>query len=188
VWRSDGGYQVSVDRNLVRALLAAWKHPEFRSGLRHLIDLDEVGDLLAALAVEGHDRKVELRALDLLRSALDTDDIRRAAMLLVEKHDIRRHLAAGITDALADRRDLAASIAASLEDAGLRQELRAALESPRFRRPLWTVVDRRDRGRWALLWPAIALLITDRHARRLVRTARRHGVLRELRRRTSGSR
>ena len=66
-----------MDRNLVRALLAAWGHPEFRSGLRHLIDLDEVGDLLAALAVEGHDREVELRALELLRSALDSDEIRR---------------------------------------------------------------------------------------------------------------
>lgn len=178
-----GGYHVAVDRNLVRALLAAWGHPEFRSGLRHLIDLDEVGDLLAALAVEGHGREVELRALELLRSALDSDEIRRAALLLVETGDIRRHLAAGITEALADRPDLARSITALLEDPTARQELRAALESQRFRRLLWTIVDRRDDGRWALLWPAIALLTTDRHARRLVRVARRHGVLRGLRRR-----
>ena len=178
-----GGYHVAVDRNLVRALLAAWGHPEFRSGLRHVIDLDEVGDLLAALAVEGHGREVELRALELLRSALDSDEIRRAALLLVETGDIRRHLAAGITEALVDRPDLARSITAVLEDPTARQELRAALESQRFRRLLWTIVDRRDDGRWALLWPAIALLATDRHARRLVRSARRHGVLRGLRRR-----
>lgn len=58
-----------MDRHFVKALLFAWDPPEFRAGLQHLIDLDEVTSLLAALS-DDHDQQVELRAMDLLRSGV----------------------------------------------------------------------------------------------------------------------
>lgn len=78
-----------MDRHFVKALLFAWDRPEFRAGLRHLIDLDEVPGLLSALCVDEHDHEVERRAMDLLRSGLDTAEIRHATLLLVEDADIR---------------------------------------------------------------------------------------------------
>jgi hypothetical protein len=171
-----------MDRNLIRALLAAWDQPEFRSGLRHLIDLEEVTTLLAALATEDHDHQVERRALELLRSALDTDEIRRAVLLLVETDEIRQHLVAGIAEGLADRPDLARSIRSAADDPAVRRELRAALESARVRELIWTAAQGGAGRRWALIWAAVVLMVGHRHARRLAWALRRHGVLRELRR------
>lgn len=176
-----------MDRNFVRALLFAWDRPEFRSGLQHLIDLDEVTTLLAALSVEDHDRQVERRAMELLRSALDTADIRRAVLLLVEDDDIRHSLAQGIADSLADRPGLAGSIRAALDDAAVRGEIRAALESPPLRELVWKAAENQFGGhRWALVREVTVLFLRHRQARRLIWALQRHGVLRELRRKPVG--
>ena len=66
-------------------------------------------------------------ALELLRSALDTDEIRRAVLLVVETDEIRSHLAAGIAESLADRPGLARAIQSAMDDPSVRQELHAAL-------------------------------------------------------------
>ncbi|MFI5907087.1 hypothetical protein [Dactylosporangium sp. NPDC051541] len=172
-----------MDRHIVKALLAAWSRAEFRAGLRQLIDLDEVAGLLAALAVEDHDHEVERRVTDLVRSGLDTPEIRRATLLLIEHDDIRLNLAAGITDALADRPGLARAIRSALDDPDARAELRAALESAPLRAAIWEVTDNQFQGRrWALIRAAVVLVLRHRHARRLAWALRRHGVLRELRR------
>jgi hypothetical protein len=176
-----------MDRHLFKALLFAWDRAEFRAGLQHLIDLDEVTDLLAALAVDDHDHEVELRAMDLLRSGLDTAEIRRATLLLVEDDDVRHNLAAAITDSIADRPDLARAIRSALEDPEVRTELRDALESAPLRAVIWKVIENQFRGRrWALIREAVILVVRHRHARRLALALRRHGVIRELRRREHG--
>lgn len=172
-----------MDRHFVKALLFAWDRAEFRAGLQHLIDLDEVTSLLAALSVDDHDHETELRAMDLLRSALDTAEIRRATLLLVEEDDIRQQLAAGITEGIADRPELARAIREALDDPKVRSELRDALESAPLRAVIWKVIENQFRGRrWALIREAIVLVVRHRHARRLVLALRRHGVIRELRR------
>ena len=173
-----------MDRSLVKALLYAWDHPDFRSGLQHLIDLSEVTDLLAALATD--DRQVELRAMQLTRSALDTTEIRHAVLLLIEADHIRHSLAAGITEALADRPGLAAAIRSALDDPAARAEIRAALESSALRDVVWKMAEDQYRNRrWALVREAAVLFIRHRHARRLAWALKRHGVVRELRRRPS---
>jgi hypothetical protein len=172
-----------MDRHFVKALLFAWDRAEFRAGLQHLIDLDEVTSLLAALSVEDHDHEVELRAMDLLRSGLETAEIRRATLLLVEDDDVRHNLAAGITGSIADRPELARAIRSALEDPEVRAELRAALESASLRAVIWKVIEDQFRGRrWALIRQAAVLVVRHRHARRLALALRRHGVIRELRR------
>jgi hypothetical protein len=177
-----------MDRNFVKALLFAWDRPEFRAGLQHLIDLDEVTTLLAALSVDDHDHQVELRATELLRSALDTADIRRAVLLLIEDDDIRQSLADGITDSLADRPGLAGSIRSALDDPAVRTEIRAALESPPLRTLIWKAAENQFRShRWALIREVTVLLVRHRQARRLVWALKRHGVLRELRRKPAAS-
>jgi hypothetical protein len=176
------GYAGAVDRNLIKALLAAWEHPQFRSGLRHLIDLDEITTLLAALSTEDRDRQVERRALELLRSAMDTDEIRRAVLLLVEVDEIRRPVVAGIAEGLADRPGLARSIRSAADDPTVRRELPAALESARVRELIWTAAQGGTRRRWTLIRSAVLLIVGHRHARRLAWALRRHGVLREFRR------
>jgi hypothetical protein len=173
-----------MDRNFVRALLYAWDQPDFRAGLQHLIDLDEVTTLLAALAVDDHDRQVELRTMQLARSALDTAEIRHAVLLLIEADHIRRSLAAGITDSLADRPGLARAIRSALDDPVVRTEVRAALESAPLREVVWgAAVDQYRDHRWALLRQLAVLFARHRPARRLAWALRRHGVVRELRRR-----
>ena len=173
-----------MDRNFVRALLHAWDQPDFRAGLQHLIDLDEVTTLLAALAADDHDREVELRAMQLARSALDTAEVRQAVLLLIEADDIRHSLAAGITDSLPDRPGLARAIGSALDDPAVRTEVRAALESAPLREMAWSVAVDQDRGRrWALVRQVVVLFARHRHARRLAWLLRRHGVVRELRRR-----
>jgi hypothetical protein len=175
-----------VDRHFVKALLFAWDRPEFRAGLQQLIDLDEVTRLLAALSVEDHDHEVELRAMDLLRSGMDTAEIRRATLLLVEDDDVRHNRAAGLTASIADRPDLARSIRSALEDPEVRTELRDALESAPLRAVIWQVAEHQFEGRrWALIRAAAVLLVRHRHARRLAWALRRHGVIRELRRQPS---
>ncbi|MDG4785067.1 hypothetical protein O7626_03820 [Micromonospora sp. WMMD1102] len=176
-----------MDRSVVRVLLAAWERPDFRAGLRHLIDLDEVTSLLAALAVDDPDHpddEVRRRAMELLRSALETAEIRAAVLLLVETDDIRHSLAAAISENLADRPDLAASIRSALDDPAVRAEIRDALESPGMRTLVWKVVEDEFRGRrLTLVREATLLLLRHRPARRLAWALKRHGVIRELRRR-----
>jgi hypothetical protein len=183
-----GGHQQGMDRHFVKALLFAWDRAEFRAGLQHLIDLDEVTSLLAALSVEGHDHEVELRVMDLLRSGLDTAEIRHATLLLVEDDDVRHNLAAGIAASLADRPDLARAIRSALEDPQVRAELREALESAPLRAVVWRVAEHQFEGRrWALIRAGLLLLVRHRHARRLALALRRHGVVRALRRPEDGA-
>jgi hypothetical protein len=173
-----------MDRNFVRVLLYAWDQPDFRAGLQHLIDLDEVTTLLAALAADDHDRQVELRAMQLARSALDTAEIRHAVLLLIEADDIRHSLAAGITDSLPDRPGLARAIRSALDDPAVRAEVRAALESAPLREVVWRAAEDQYRDhRWALVRQVAVLFARHRHARRLAWALRRHGVVRELRHR-----
>jgi hypothetical protein len=173
-----------MDRHFVKALLFAWDRAEFRAGLQHLIDLDEVTGLLAALSVEDHDQQVELRAMDLLRCGLDTAEIRRATLLLVEDDDVRHNLAAGITGSIADRPGLARAVRSALDDPQVRTELRDALESAPLRAVIWKIAENQFRGRrWALIREVVFLVVRHRHARRLALALRRHGVIRELRRR-----
>jgi hypothetical protein len=142
-----------------------------------------VTTLLAALAADDHDRQVELRALDLLRSALDTAEIRHAVLLLIESGDIRHDLAAGISDSLSDRPGLAGAIRSAVDDPAVRTEIRAALESTALRDVVWRAAEDQFRNhRWALIRQAVILFLRHRHARRLAWALRRHGVVRELRR------
>jgi hypothetical protein len=172
-----------MDRNVVKVLLAAWERPDFRAGLQHLIDLDEVTSLLAALSVDDQDEEVRRRAMELGRSALETAQIRRAVLLLIETDDIRHSLAAAISDSLADRPGLASSIRSALEDPAARAEIGKALESAGLRALVWKVVEDEFRGhRMALVGQATLLLLRHRPARRLVWALKRHGVIRELRR------
>ncbi|MEU5672702.1 hypothetical protein ABZ749_20540 [Micromonospora sp. NPDC047753] len=83
-----------MNRNLVKALQVAWELPEFRTGVRHVVDLDEVAVLLATLSVPDHDHEVERSLLSLLRSALDTVEIREAVLLLLEQDEVRGPLVA----------------------------------------------------------------------------------------------
>jgi hypothetical protein len=171
-----------MNRNLVKGLLLAWQLPEFRTGLQHLIDLDEVTELLAALAVPQHDHEVETRAMALLQSALDTAEIRGAILLLVDSDDVRRQLSAIVSDALADRPGLARAIGEALDDQKVRADLRTMLESPRVRQLVWHMAESRsDERRWPLIRQVLVLLVRHRSARRLVWALRRHGVLSELR-------
>lgn len=177
-----------MDRYVVRVLLAAWERPDFRAGLRHLIDLDEVTSLLAALAVDDHDDEVRCRAMELLRSALDTAEIRAAVLLLIETDDIRYSVLAAISDNLADRPGLASAIRSALDDSAVRAAIRDALESPGMRTLVWKAVEDEFRGRrLTLVREAALLLLRHRPARRLVRLLNRHGVIRELRRRPAST-
>jgi hypothetical protein len=172
-----------MDRNVVKVLLAAWERPDFRAGLQHLIDLDEVTSLLAALAVDDHDDEVRRRGMELLRSALETPEIRRAVLLLIETDDIRHSLADAISDNLADRPGLGSSIRSALDDPAVRAEFRDALESPALRALVWQVAEDEFRGRrLTLIRQVTLLLLRHRPARRLAWALKRHGVIRELRR------
>jgi hypothetical protein len=172
-----------VNRNVVKGILVAWQLPEFRAGLQHLIDLDEVTELLAALSVPDHDHEVERSALALLRSALDTAEIRRAVLSLVESDEVRQQLSAGLSEALADRPGLAEALRNALADPKVRSDLHVMLETPRARELIWEAAESGfDERRWALVRRAAVLLLRHRSARRLAWGLRRHGVLGELRR------
>ncbi|BCJ74805.1 hypothetical protein CS0771_43490 [Catellatospora sp. IY07-71] len=171
-----------MNRNLIRALLFAWQYPEFRAGLQRAVDLDEVSALLAALSTETGDHEQERRAVDLVRSALDSAEVREALLLLVESDRIRREIVAAVAEELADRPALVITIAAALDDPVVRADLRATLETPRLRGLLLRVAeDGVRRRRLALLAEVIVLLARHRTARRLVRRLHQHGVLRALR-------
>ncbi|MEV4539609.1 hypothetical protein AB0J82_38130 [Asanoa sp. NPDC049518] len=171
-----------MDRNVVKVLLGAWERPDFRAGLQHLIDLDEVTSLLAALAVDDQDDEVRRRGMELLRSALETAEIRRAVLLLIETDDIRHSLTAAIADGLAHRPGLASAIRSALDDPAVRAELRDALESPNIRALVWKVAEDEFRGRRvALVGQVTLLLLRHRPVRRLAWALKRHGVIRELR-------
>ncbi|MEU7613586.1 hypothetical protein [Micromonospora sp. NPDC049204] len=172
-----------MNRNLVKALQVAWELPEFRSGLRHLIDLDEVALLLATLSVADHDREVERSLLNLLRSALDTTEIRGAVLLLLEQDEVRRPLVAAAVEPLADRPGQAAAIASAAEDPVVRREMRAVLDSAKVRELIWQAIDNQvSDNRFGLIRQVAVLFVRHPSVRRLVWAMRRHGVLRELRR------
>ncbi|MEU7826959.1 hypothetical protein [Catellatospora sp. NPDC049133] len=171
-----------MNRNLIRALLYAWERPEFRAGLQHLIDLDQVTALLAALSTEDRDHEQERRAMDLLRSALDSPEIRRAVLLLVESDDIRLQLSAAIAEGLPDRPALAVAIASALNDPRVRTQLHAALATPQVRDLLLRAAeDGAEERRWSLARRLVVLLTRHRTARRLAWSLHRHGFLRALR-------
>ncbi|MEU5785221.1 hypothetical protein [Micromonospora lupini] len=172
-----------MNRDLVKALQVAWELPEFRSGVRHLIDLDEVSVLLATLSVPDHDGEVERSLLNLLRSGLETAEIREAVLLLLEQDEVRRPLVAAAVEPLADRPGLAAAVTSAAEDPAVRRELRAALDSAKVRELIWQAVENQvSDNRFGLIRRAAALFVRHPSVRRLAWAVRRHGVLRELRR------
>jgi len=172
-----------MNRNLVKGLLVAWELPEFRTGLQRFIDLDEVTALLAVLSVPDHDHEVERSLLRLLRSALDTTEIREAVLQLLELDGVRRPLVAAVAESMVDRPALAAAIGSAAEDPEVRREVRAALDSPKVRERIWQAAENQFSGnRWALVRRAVVLFVWHRSIRRLAWALRRHGVLREIRR------
>ncbi|MEU7849042.1 hypothetical protein AB0B69_16705 [Micromonospora parva] len=174
-----------MNRNLVKALQVAWELPEFRTGVRHVVDLDEVAGLLATLTVPDHDHEVERSLLRLLRSALDTVQIREAVLLLLERDDVRRPLVAAAVEPLADRPGQAAAIASAAEDPAVRREVRAVLASTKVRELIWQAVENQvSDNRFGLIRRAAVLVVWHPRVRRLVWALHRHGVLRELRRRS----
>jgi len=169
-----------MDRHFARALLYAWNKPAFRQGLQHLIDLDEVSALLAALAGDRPDGEAERRGLQLLQSALESDEIRRAVLLLIDDASIREAIGQGLQAEMTSSPRLAQALRSALDDPAVRREVHTALESARVRAVLWAVADSQLRDRkWKLARNALGLF-THRSVRRLVRALARHGVLREL--------
>jgi len=172
-----------MNRNLVRGLLVAWELPQFRTGLQHLIDLDEVTALLAALSIPDHDHQVERSLLHLLRSALDTAEIREAVLLLLDDDRVRLPLVAAAADSMVDRPRLAAAIGSALEDPKVRREVRAVLGSPKVRELIWQAAENEfSDNRWGLVRRVVVLFVRHRSVRRLAWALHRHGVLREIRR------
>jgi hypothetical protein len=165
-----------MDRHFAKALLFAWNKPAFREGLRHLIDLDEVTALLATLASGASDDEAQRRGLKLVRSALDSDEIRRAVLLLIDDATIREAITQGMMAEMADRPGLARAIQSALDDAALRRELHAALESPHVRKVIWSAVE--SNRKWTMARHTLGLF-RHRSVRRLARGLARHGVLRE---------
>lgn len=172
-----------MNRNLVKGLQVAWALPEFRSGVQHLIDLDEVTVLLATLSVSDHDREVERSLLGLLRSALDTPEIRGAVLLVLENDEVRHPLVAALAEPFADRPGQAAAIASAAEDPAVRREVRTVLDDAKVRDLIWQAVDNQvSDNRLGLVRRAVVLFVRHPSVRRLAWALRRHGVLRELRR------
>ncbi|MEU8421499.1 hypothetical protein AB0C15_11545 [Micromonospora sp. NPDC048835] len=172
-----------MNRNLVKALRVAWELPEFRTGVRHVVDLEEIAGLLATLSVPEHDHEVERSLLSLLRSALDTVEIREAVLLLLERDEVRRPLVAAAVEPLADRPGQAAAIASAAEDPAVRREVRAVLASAQVRELVWQAIETQlNDNRFGLIRRAAVLFVWHPHVRRLGWALRRHGVLRELRR------
>jgi hypothetical protein len=172
-----------MNRHLVKGLQVAWELPAFRSGVQHLIDLDEVTVLLATLSVPDHDGAVERSLLSLLRSALDTIEIREAVLLLLEQDEVRRPLVAAAVEPLADRSGLAAAVVSAAEDPAVRREVRAVLDNAKVRELLWQAIEHQvSDHRFGLIRRAVMLLVRHASVRRLAWALRRHGLLHELRR------
>lgn len=171
-----------MDPHLARALLSAWQLPEFRDALQHLIDLDEVTALLAALAAGAPDEQTRQRSLELLRTASETEPIRDAVLLLVAHGAFRVQALQAVANALADRPGLAVAVAAAIADDQVADLAGSILRSRRTRAALWRAVDSRIAGRRLRLFAAGVSLLAHRDVRRLLRVLQRHGVLHELRR------
>ena len=173
-----------MNRSLVRGLQVAWELPEFRNGVRHLIDLDEVTVLLATLSVPDRDRAVERSLLSLLRSALETIEIREAVLLLLEQDNVRRPLIAAAVESLADRPGQAAAITSAAEDPAVRREVRSVLDNAKVRELIWQAIDKQvNDKRFGLIRRAVVLFVRHPSVRHLAWALRRHGVLRKLRHR-----
>ena len=171
-----------MNRHLVKGLQVAWELPEFRSGVQHLIDLDEVAVLLAALSLPDHDSAVERSLLDLLRSAMDSSEIREAVLLLLEQDDVRRPLVAAAVEPLAGRPGRPAAVLAAAEDPVVRREVRAVLDNAKVRELIWQTIENQvSDHRFGLIRRAVVLLVRHAGVRRLAWALRRHGLLRELR-------
>ncbi len=141
--------------------------------------------LLAALSLPDRDREVERSALGLLRSGLDSTEVREAVLLLLERDTVRRPLVAAAVEPLADRPGLVTAVTTAAEDPRVRHEVRAMLDSPAsdVRGLIWRAVDDQvSDNRFGLVRRAAVLFVRHPSARRLAWALRRHGVLRELRR------
>ncbi|MEV0941945.1 hypothetical protein AB0I90_16395 [Micromonospora wenchangensis] len=170
-----------MNRDLVNALRAAWELPAFRDGVRHVVDLDEVALLLTALSVPEHDREVERSLLRLLRSGLDSAEIREAVLLLLERDEVRRPLVAAVVRPRPEAQ--ATAIASAAEDPRVRHEVRAVLDDARVRALVWQAVESQlDADRVGMVRRAAVLFLRHPSVPRLAWALRRHGVLRELRR------
>ena len=74
--------------------------------------------LLAALSLPDRDREVERSALGLLRSGLDSTEVREAVLLLLERDTVRLLLVAAAVEPLADRPGLVTAVTSATEDPG----------------------------------------------------------------------
>ncbi len=129
-------------------------------------------------------QQVERSALGLLRSGLDSTEVREAVLLLVERDTVRRPLVAAAVEPLADRPGLVTAVTSTTEDPGVRHEVRAMLDSAGVRELIWRAVDDQvSDNRFGLIRRAAVLFVRHPSARRLGWALRRHGVLRELRHR-----
>ncbi|MEH1164140.1 hypothetical protein V6V47_01990 [Micromonospora sp. CPCC 205539] len=139
--------------------------------------------LLATLSVADHDREVERSLLSLLRSGLDTIEIREAVLLLLDQDEVRRPLVAAALEPLGDRPGQVAAITSAAEDPVVRREVRAVLDSAKARGLIWQAIENQvSDNRLGLIRRAAVLFVRHPSVRRLVWAVRRHGVLRELRR------
>jgi hypothetical protein len=170
-----------MDPHLARALLSAWRLPQFRDALQHLIDLDEVTDLLAALAAGAPDEQTRRRSLELLQSAFDDERIRSAVLLLIADEGFRTQVSQAVANALSDRPALASSVADAILDPVVAGEVSGILANGRTRAALWKAVERQQSGQRFRLALAGLALVAHRHVRKLARALNRHGVLRALR-------
>ena len=87
-----------------------------------------------------------------------------------------------VSDAISQRRSIKkfAQRAVTREE---NPEVRAALESPALREIVWKATEDQYRNRrWAFARQVVILFVRHRHARRLAWALKRHGVVRELRR------
>ena len=170
-----------MDPYLARALLSAWRLPQFRDALQHLIDLDEVTGLLAALAAGAPDEQTRSRLLELLHTASDDDRIRPAVLLLVADDAFRAQVSQAVANALSDRPALALSLSSAIADREVADEIVDILGSARTRAALWKAVDSQMQGRRFRLFTAAVALVARRRVRKLLRALHRHGVFRALR-------
>jgi hypothetical protein len=170
-----------MERHFIKALMYAWDQPRFREGLQHLIDLDEITGLLAALATGEQNGEAERRLAGLLRSALEEGEIRRALLVLIDDPPIREELKQGTAAELVSQPGLARAIGSALDDPAVREETRAALESGKVRAAIWDAVESQlGQRRLAMARKLIGLLVRHRHARKLVWALNKHGLYREL--------
>jgi hypothetical protein len=170
-----------VDPHLARALLSAWQVPQFRDALQHLIDLDEVTGLLAALAAGAPDEQTRRRLLELLHTASDDDRIRSALLLLIADDAFRVQLSQAVANALSDRPALALSLSSAIADRAVADEVVDILGATRTRAALWKAVESQLQGRRFGLLTAGVALVARRRVRQLLRALHRHGVFRALR-------